>query len=53
MKAARSQATENLERVFSEAVAAVKVATPGRDANQPGRLIYERNYERMTAAANR
>lgn len=49
--AARSQMIDNLRGVFNDTLAVVKVATPGRDASQSGRLRYERNYQRMLEAA--
>lgn len=46
-----SQNIMNLRNCFNDAIATVKVAMPGRDASQQGRLRYERNYQRMLEAA--
>lgn len=50
-KQIRIDADDNVRRVLDEAIAAVRVAMPERDATQNGRLRYERNYQRMREAA--
>lgn len=50
-KQIKTDADDNVRRVFDEAVAAVRVASPEKDATQNGRLRYERNYQRMREAA--
>lgn len=50
-KQIKSDTDGNIQRVFDEAVAAVCVAMPERDATQNGRLRYERNYQRLREAA--
>lgn len=42
---------DNLQRILAGAIAVVKIATPDRDASVNGRFRYDRNYERMLAAA--
>lgn len=50
-QAALSQNILNLRNAFTDAVATVKVATAERDSSQNARYRYERNYQRMLAAA--
>lgn len=48
--AARANHLFNLRNELNDSIAAVKVATPNRDINQPGRARYERNFQRMLQA---
>lgn len=48
---AAADISDNLRRALEGAIAAVKVATPGRDIDTNGRFRYDRNYQRMREAA--
>jgi hypothetical protein len=48
---ADQQAFENLQRVFNDSLAAVKISEQKRDVSQNQRARYERNWEKLRAAA--
>lgn len=55
-KVHRAQADDtsfrNLQGVFNDALAAVRVSEPKRDVSQNQRFRYERNWDKLRAAAN-
>lgn len=51
LAAARSEHADNMQRVFDDALAAVRLATPECNKSPNARLRYERNYQRMRDAA--